>query len=232
MKSIGKAMKVGRQTKASESDSLREALKTYRQTPHPATGIPPANMLFRDGIRDKFPRKPSSTEDIEEAREMDQEKKKERERLINSSKYRKSSDIFPGDLVLVRDWARRLKFDPIFLPTPFIVKERNDDIKNVLLKDLFSSRTLLRHLDDVKPCHHLTDTPLMETPTMITQQNTPPEETAKQLIEEEDYEDPSQYYERVPIQREPAIPPEIRENIPQRVSTRIRKARRRYIEIC
>ena len=27
MKSIGKAMKVGRQTKASESDSLREALK-------------------------------------------------------------------------------------------------------------------------------------------------------------------------------------------------------------
>ena len=66
MKSIGKAMKVGRQTKASESDSLREALKTYRQTPHPATGIPPANILFRDGVTDKFLRKSSTTDDIKE----------------------------------------------------------------------------------------------------------------------------------------------------------------------
>ena len=48
MKTIGKAMKRDRYTKRNESKALREALKTYRQTPHP--GIPLASMMFRDGL--------------------------------------------------------------------------------------------------------------------------------------------------------------------------------------
>ena len=64
MKTIGKTMKINKHSNNSESESLREALKTYRQTPHPATGIPPANMLFRDGLKDKFPRKPSTDKDV------------------------------------------------------------------------------------------------------------------------------------------------------------------------
>jgi len=51
MKTVGKAMKINRHNKSSETTTLRDTLITYRQTPHPATGLPPANMLFRDGAR-------------------------------------------------------------------------------------------------------------------------------------------------------------------------------------
>ena len=46
MKTVGKAMEIANHSKESEAEALRNALGTYRQTPHPATGIPPANMIF------------------------------------------------------------------------------------------------------------------------------------------------------------------------------------------
>ena len=45
---------------------LGKAMKAYRQTPHPNTGIPPASMMFRD-----FPVKKSSESDVERARERE-----------------------------------------------------------------------------------------------------------------------------------------------------------------
>ena len=74
MKTIGKTMKINRHTDRNESKALREALKTYRQTPHPATGIPPASMMFRDGLNHKFPRKGSTEQDVENAKELDTQK--------------------------------------------------------------------------------------------------------------------------------------------------------------
>ncbi len=44
MRSLGKAMKIGRHNEKTslENESLRNFFKKYRQTPHPATGLPPA----------------------------------------------------------------------------------------------------------------------------------------------------------------------------------------------
>lgn len=229
MKTIGKTMKIDRHTSRNESKALREALKTYRQTPHPATGIPPASMMFRDGLNHKFPRKGSTEQDVENARELDTQKKSERQEATNSSKYRTGSRIYPGDLVLVRDWARRSKFDPIFLPSPFIVKELNQEMKSVLLQDLNSTRTLLRHLDDVKECFHEMSLPL-------AQNETPPntsdlEKLARQLLEE-DHEGETLLQPDSPDNMPDQAAPQAMEKSPPRRSTRVRKTRQRYIEVC
>ena len=51
MRPLGKAMKIGSRTGAAEKESIRSLLLSYRQTPHPSTGISPASMMFRDGYR-------------------------------------------------------------------------------------------------------------------------------------------------------------------------------------
>ncbi|MEM7375836.1 MAG: hypothetical protein AAF587_45020, partial [Bacteroidota bacterium] len=249
MKTVGKAMKINQRSKNDEARILQETLKTYRQTPHPATGIPPANMIFRDGLKDKFPRKTLSEDDISKARALDKEKKDQHEGAINASKYRKESDILQGDLVLVRDSARRSKFDPIFLPSPYQVQEVNTEMKNVLIRDLYSPRTFLRHLDDVKKFQYFIDTSTQQEGEKykMIRNNLELEEAAKQLLEEE-HQGETVFCEEPPLQTPPQSSPQIvsqplppnddlaqsgvRTSIPQRVSTRVRKARKRYIEIC
>ena len=112
-------------------------------------------------------------------------------------------------------------------------------MKNVLISELDSNRVLLRHLDDVKKYNHC-------EPTMSTksqQEELPsitdnPEELARNLIEEEgddteilpqqQLDIPDNFPDNVPI-----LPQEeAREEIQPRRSTRIRKTRQRYIEIC
>ena len=50
MRPLGKAMKIGYQNNESESKTLKSAIDTYRQTPHPQTHLPPASMLFRETV--------------------------------------------------------------------------------------------------------------------------------------------------------------------------------------
>ncbi|CAB4041174.1 Transposon Tf2-9 poly [Paramuricea clavata] len=64
MRPLGKAMKIAYQTRAPEKETLERTLNNYRHTPHPATGIPPAAMLFRDGQRYDFPRTYATEEDV------------------------------------------------------------------------------------------------------------------------------------------------------------------------
>ena len=42
------------------------------------------------------------------------------------SKYKKSSGIEIGDLVIIRNYKKQRKFDPIFLPETFIVVDVKD----------------------------------------------------------------------------------------------------------
>ena len=68
MKTIGKAVKIAVQNNLEEQDILEQTLNTYRQTPHPATSVPPSSMMFRDGIQSTFPRRFISDEDITRAK--------------------------------------------------------------------------------------------------------------------------------------------------------------------
>ena len=121
MKTVGKTMKSALHSKLSEEETLEKSLSNYRQTPHPATGLPPGAMLFRDGMRCGFPRKSASEVQVQSARTRDLEHKKDNEDEVNASKYRKASDFNPGDVVLVRNHNATSKFHPKFAPEPYIV---------------------------------------------------------------------------------------------------------------
>ena len=101
MRPLGKAMKIGRQHGISEKECLGNLLRNYRQTPHPATGIPPAAMLFRDGQRMDFPRRTATEEEVKRGREIDLRKKTENAMKVNDCKYGKTSQFKIGDTVLI-----------------------------------------------------------------------------------------------------------------------------------
>ena len=153
MKTIGKAMKMCRHYKGSERETLQAAIKGYRQTPHVATGIPPASAKFRDGMKYQFLRKSISTEAAYSAKAKDLEQKKAKQAVVNSSKYRKPSLFAVGDFVWVRDANRKSKFQPKFLNERFTVLEVDQAAKKLLLQRDNSNDTLVRHPDDVKLCY-------------------------------------------------------------------------------
>ena len=149
MKPLGKALKIGHYNKASEEQTLKNALKAYRQTPHPSTGLPPDSMIFRDGVRNGLPRKSITDEEVRIARERDEMKKEQAQTVLNSSKYRKASNIKVGDRVLVENFRKAKKFDPTFLPSPYKVIEVDEKAKKLTL-ELGDGTQLVRHPDKVK----------------------------------------------------------------------------------
>ena len=78
MKPLGKAMKIGHSQNQIETKTLSSFLVNYRDTPHSATGVAPAHMMFRDGYRSNLPHKSLSEEQIKTARQKDSDKKYER----------------------------------------------------------------------------------------------------------------------------------------------------------
>ena len=149
MRPLGKAMKIGFQNKGAETETLQEAISSYRNTPHPQTGIPPASMFFRDGMRTNFPTKPVSNEQIMDAKEKDVVAKQKNEDKVNSSKYRKSSSFSLGDKVLVRDYKRTRKFEPLFTKSSYVVTSFNHETQVATVAK--GRKTLRRHADDIKP---------------------------------------------------------------------------------
>lgn len=141
-------MKIGYQNKESESETLKSALDTYRQTPHPQTHLPPASVLFRDGMKTSFPRKTISQKEIQNAKINDKKCKLENQQKINSSKYRKQSAVNIGDTVLVRNYRKTIKFEPLFMRQPFKVVNV-DRTKNEITVQR-GDVSLKRHLDDLK----------------------------------------------------------------------------------
>ena len=149
MKPLGKAMKIGYANKIGESETLRHALDTYRQTPHPATGIPPASILFRDGTKTCFPRRTFTEKEVQEAEERDHKLKLQNEEKINASKYKKESEFHIGDHVLTRNMHKTRKFEPTFLSEPYKIINNNPESNKIMIQS--QSNTLVRHPDDIKP---------------------------------------------------------------------------------
>ena len=93
MKPLGKTMKTAYNNNHSKTEALQMLLQNYRSTPHPATGVAPADMLFRDGLCTSFPRKKVSDEQIQLARQRDKQLKQEREKKIHQSMDRHQISI-------------------------------------------------------------------------------------------------------------------------------------------
>lgn len=157
MRPLGKAMKIGHHNGTPEKESLRNVLKNYRQTPHIATGIAPATMLFRHGQRLDFPRRHSTEDDVRKARETDQKRKTQNENRVNCSKYRKKSHFQIGDNVLIRNYNKSRKFDTLFLQEAFKIVDINKEGNKVTVQQEGNGLTLCRHPDDIKPFEHKPD---------------------------------------------------------------------------
>lgn len=149
MRPLGKAMKIGQQQGRREDETLQLALNSYRQTPHPSTKIAPGAFLFRDGMKSDLPRISVCDDDVHESTAHDSELKMKNQENINSSKYRKESQFKVGDTVLLRNFKRKIKFDPIFMDIPYQITsvDKNRNMLEVRNKDSI----LIRHPDDVKP---------------------------------------------------------------------------------
>ena len=93
MRPLGKTMKIANKNKTPERIALQQLLENYRDTPHPATGVPPAGMLFHDGQKGSLPHKIITEHEVSKARLHDAQGKKEREYNANSSKYRRDSGL-------------------------------------------------------------------------------------------------------------------------------------------
>ena len=150
MRPLGKAMKIANYNNKSESEALELLLSNYRDTPHPATRLPPATMMYRDSLSGVFPRREVNENVIKSARENDLNQKLTYQNKMNNSKYKKQSNIVAGSHIFVRNYQRRRKFDPTFLPEPYIVVTVMDGGRKLELMSLATGRALFRHPDDVK----------------------------------------------------------------------------------
>ena len=150
MKPLGKTMKIATQNNEREDKALTQLLHNYRDTPHPSTNVAPGAMLFRDGYRNTFPRISVSPEDIQKAKNRDRELKEKRETKVNASKYRKQTKINVGDRVLVRNFTRKSKFEPLFPQVIFEVIDISRNNTVVTVKREGDDRLFRRHPDDVK----------------------------------------------------------------------------------
>ena len=150
MRPLGKTMKIAHASHTREDEALQTLLSNYRNTPHPATGISPASMLFRDGVRSVFPRQVASEKEVQAARTRDLDQKKAHQEKVNSGKFRISSHYALGETVLVRNYKKTRKFEPVFLPQQFVIVDISDNQQCLTLEGVEDGLTLKRHPDDVK----------------------------------------------------------------------------------
>ena len=150
MRPLGKTMKIAHHTNSDVNAALQQLLENYRDTPHPSTGIPPSQMLFRDGMSGTFPYKPLDDKKIQLGIDKDKENKLQVEQKINSSKFKKKLNLTIGDNVLIRNYKKRSKFDPIFLSEPFVVADVRDQGRSILVERITDGQMFLRHPDDLR----------------------------------------------------------------------------------
>ena len=98
-------------------------------------------------------RESASQYEVDLARARDQRLKKANEDKVNASKYRKESEFQPGELVLLRNFNKTSKFDPIFNPEPYTILDVDPVAKKLVLESSSTSRQMIRHPDDVKSYH-------------------------------------------------------------------------------
>ena len=97
MKPLGKSMKIAHYNKCSKEQALDQLISSYRATPHIATGQTPGDMMFHGGYKAGFPEKNVLSEnEIERAKERDQQRKSTRTEQLNSSTHRKQQEVTVG----------------------------------------------------------------------------------------------------------------------------------------
>ena len=98
-------MKIAHVHHQPEKKALESFLQNYRDTPHPATGVSPAAMMFRDDKQTDFPRKSITEEECMKARNRDNRSKWHRNDVkhFGREKYAKCWLLIQGLMVAKQD---------------------------------------------------------------------------------------------------------------------------------
>ena len=133
-----------------EQETLSAFLTSYRDAPHVSTGVPLVHMLFRDGYRNNLPHHKTPDDKLREARQTDSDIKKERKSTYNPSRHTVGMNYETGDQVLLRNYKKKSKFDPYYLPKKFVIMEILAKGYILVVKSLNTEKCLMRHPNNVK----------------------------------------------------------------------------------
>ena len=125
MKSIKKRLQIAVNTGTNWGSELHKFLFSYRNTPHPATGKSPAELLFGRKLRTKLPE--FVTHDYVDSEVRDHDAMYKAKVKVYTDRKRKAvnSDIAVGDEVLVKRDQVASKTDTTFYPEPFTVVSKS-----------------------------------------------------------------------------------------------------------
>jgi hypothetical protein len=135
MRCLGKVMRSAVATGASWEEELEEFLRNYRSTPHSATGVPPADLLFQRTARTtRLPSATiSTTEQASPAMAAVNERAKQNElqakakmcRYNDQVRNAKESTLQVGDTVYLKNTSPHFKSEPAYEIEPYEIEAIN-----------------------------------------------------------------------------------------------------------
>lgn len=123
--SLLKRMKIAHSEGKDWKEELLIYLQAYRANRHPSTGYSPAELLFQRKLRTKMPQlNPKINDHDQEVRDRDNEQKGLSKFYADRRRNAQTTDIVPGDKVLIKRDKHTGKLDTHFHSQPFDVIEK------------------------------------------------------------------------------------------------------------
>ena len=128
MRTIGKAIRTAVVEKRNWRQELFTFLRNYRATPHTTTGLSPSELLNGRKLKTAFPVLEQSTslsfqKAVDGAKSRDERQKEYIKNRADMRNRAKTSDLEPGDVVLVKQ-QKQNKLSTPFKPTPYQVQTK------------------------------------------------------------------------------------------------------------
>ena len=101
-------------------------------------------------IGNNLPHHKTPDDKLREARQTDSDIKKERKSTYNPSRHTVGMNYETGDQVLLRNYKKKSKFDPYYLPKKFVIMEILAKGYILVVKSLNREKCLMRHPNNVK----------------------------------------------------------------------------------
>ena len=151
-RTIGKVLRAAHQLGTSVHAALDDWLLAYRSTPHPATGYPPATLVFGRPIRDSLPSLPSqdaTAPNFAEVQAREQSFRQKKCTSANQGQRTAAHHLKPGDKVLRKTEQPLHKLDSLWDPNPWTVT--NTSRTTVTMSNPVTGQVITRHPSFVKP---------------------------------------------------------------------------------
>jgi transposase InsO family protein len=148
-KLVNKIMTIARHDRTNPDETIYDMLQAYRSTPHPATKVPPYQLLMNREVRTKLDHFPTEThQDDKKVRENYSNYKSKCKEYHDKRHKTKTHKLKPGDAVLVKRENKRKGQTP-YEPYVYVVTEiKGSQINAKRIKD---ERKICRDASKFKP---------------------------------------------------------------------------------